>query len=186
MKFANRKKNFSTCPCFYPATPTHVVDCIDASKKKGDSSGNSILSYQDSVQTTYLPQLHRNHNGSLKASVYLQDLFQSKLLLAFFVKSLAGTEMRRLGGVVGLSLAFCTYEVAGSSMPKSVKFHDAENRQRPCRMIIRHVKYHWSICLAWLISAKVKPCRGSHHQSSGASLWGGNWTSELSAYMVPH
>ncbi|GFV14654.1 hypothetical protein TNCV_2586271 [Trichonephila clavipes] len=24
--------------------------------------------------------------------------------------------------------------------PKSVDFHDAENRQRPCRMIIRHVK----------------------------------------------
>ncbi|GFU93433.1 hypothetical protein TNCV_2728201 [Trichonephila clavipes] len=24
--------------------------------------------------------------------------------------------------------------------PKSVDFHDAENRQRPCRMIMRHVK----------------------------------------------
>ncbi|GFY25391.1 hypothetical protein TNCV_2485111 [Trichonephila clavipes] len=25
-------------------------------------------------------------------------------------------------------------------LPKSADFHDAENRQRPCRMIMRHVK----------------------------------------------
>ncbi|GFV61555.1 hypothetical protein TNCV_4543871 [Trichonephila clavipes] len=39
---------------------------------------------------------------------------------------------------------------------KSVDFHDAENRQHPCRMIVRHVKDPWSPCLT-LFSAKLSP-----------------------------
>ncbi|GFW98990.1 hypothetical protein TNCV_1782091 [Trichonephila clavipes] len=55
---------------------------------------------------------------------------------------------------------------------KSVDFHDAENRQRTCRIIIRHVKDPKRVCLAWVLSAKLNPSAGSHRQSSGASLWG--------------
>ncbi|GFT98771.1 hypothetical protein TNCV_3792161 [Trichonephila clavipes] len=58
--------------------------------------------------------------------------------------------------------------------PKSVDFHDAGNRQRPCRMIIRHVKDPKSVCLDRALSAQLKPSTGSNSQSSGASLWGGN------------
>ncbi|GFV01945.1 ras-specific guanine nucleotide-releasing factor RalGPS2 [Trichonephila clavipes] len=50
--------------------------------------------------------------------------------------------------------------------PKSVDFHDAENRQRPCRILIRHVKNPLSACLAWVLSAKFNPSIGSHCQSS--------------------
>ncbi|GFX09685.1 hypothetical protein TNCV_652861 [Trichonephila clavipes] len=48
--------------------------------------------------------------------------------------------MCRLGGVVGLSLAFCAQGCGFDPRPKSVDFHDAENLQRLCRVIIRHVK----------------------------------------------
>ncbi|GFV48395.1 hypothetical protein TNCV_3026651 [Trichonephila clavipes] len=34
-------------------------------------------------------------------------------------------------------------------------FHDAENRQRPCRMIMRHVKNLSIARLAWVLSAKL-------------------------------
>ncbi|GFU88371.1 hypothetical protein TNCV_3744861 [Trichonephila clavipes] len=37
---------------------------------------------------------------------------------------------------------------------KSVYFHDAENRQRPCRMIMRHIKNLQSVCLAWVLWGK--------------------------------
>ncbi|GFV91200.1 hypothetical protein TNCV_897211 [Trichonephila clavipes] len=33
--------------------------------------------------------------------------------------------------------------------PKSVDFRDAENQQRSCRTIIRHVKDPQSVCLVW-------------------------------------
>ncbi|GFT02851.1 hypothetical protein TNCV_1846631 [Trichonephila clavipes] len=59
--------------------------------------------------------------------------------------------------------------------PKSVEFYDAENRQRSCRMIIRHVKDP----LALVLSAKLNPSVGSCRQSSGAFLWGRNWASKL-------
>ncbi|GFX42615.1 hypothetical protein TNCV_261501 [Trichonephila clavipes] len=42
----------------------------------------------------------------------------------------------------------------------SVDFHDAENRQRLCRMIIRHVKDPLSICSAWVLLAKLNPSTG--------------------------
>ncbi|GFT47078.1 hypothetical protein TNCV_3747341 [Trichonephila clavipes] len=48
--------------------------------------------------------------------------------------------------------------------PKSVDFHNAENRQRPCRMIIRHVKDPLSVYLAWMLSAKLNPSTGSYRQ----------------------
>ncbi|GFV13531.1 hypothetical protein TNCV_67341 [Trichonephila clavipes] len=37
--------------------------------------------------------------------------------------------------------------------PKSVDFHDAENRQRPCRM--RYVKRPLNACLAWVLQPKL-------------------------------
>ncbi|GFW42184.1 hypothetical protein TNCV_1206401 [Trichonephila clavipes] len=39
--------------------------------------------------------------------------------------------------------------------PKLVDFHDAENRQWPCRMIMRHVKDPLSASLAWVLSATL-------------------------------
>ncbi|GFV46023.1 hypothetical protein TNCV_2200331 [Trichonephila clavipes] len=59
----------------------------------------------------------------------------------------------RLGGVVGLSLAFCT-QVCGFDQAQVV---DAENRQRPCRMIIRHEKDNLSVHLTWMLTAKLNP-----------------------------
>ncbi|GFW96961.1 uncharacterized protein TNCV_4801741 [Trichonephila clavipes] len=41
---------------------------------------------------------------------------------------------------------------ASVSISKSVDFHDAQNRQRPCRMIIRHVKDPYSVCLWRLVT----------------------------------
>ncbi|GFW42522.1 hypothetical protein TNCV_4257171 [Trichonephila clavipes] len=51
-----------------------------------------------------------------------------------------GFESRRsrLDGVVGLMMALYTHVCGFQSMP--VDFHDANNRQSPCRMIMRHVK----------------------------------------------
>ncbi|GFV53384.1 hypothetical protein TNCV_4502651 [Trichonephila clavipes] len=43
----------------------------------------------------------------------------------------------RLGGVAGLPYL----RLRVRPWPMLVDFHDAENQQRPCRMIIRHVKY---------------------------------------------
>ncbi|GFS57827.1 hypothetical protein TNCV_2909201 [Trichonephila clavipes] len=40
--------------------------------------------------------------------------------------------------------------------PKLVDFYDAENRQWPCRMIIRHEKDPLSGRLTWRLSAKLK------------------------------
>ncbi|GFY03432.1 hypothetical protein TNCV_1173881 [Trichonephila clavipes] len=57
--------------------------------------------------------------------------------------------------------------------PKSVDFHDAENRQQPCRMYgtyIRNVKDPQSVCLEWMFSTKLNPGAVLHRQSSGASL----------------
>ncbi|GFW25192.1 hypothetical protein TNCV_2262501 [Trichonephila clavipes] len=56
---------------------------------------------------------------------------------------------------------------------KPVDFPDAENRQRPCRMIIRKIDAKDPLeraCLVWVLSAKLNPSTGSHRQSSGASL----------------
>ncbi|GFY27050.1 hypothetical protein TNCV_2066711 [Trichonephila clavipes] len=36
---------------------------------------------------------------------------------------------------------------------KSVDFHDAKNRQRPCRMFMHHVKDPNCPCLGWVLSA---------------------------------
>ncbi|GFT01805.1 hypothetical protein TNCV_4206021 [Trichonephila clavipes] len=66
--------------------------------------------------------------------------------------------------------------------PKSVDFYDAENRQRPCRMIKRHAKnpLKWPFGLGAL--GKIKFLSSiSHRQSSSASLRGGNWASKLLA-----
>ncbi|GFV37019.1 hypothetical protein TNCV_2381661 [Trichonephila clavipes] len=46
--------------------------------------------------------------------------------------------------------------------PKAVDFHDAENRQRACRRIIRHEKDSLSVRLALMFSAKLNP--SLHHQ----------------------
>ncbi|GFT30111.1 hypothetical protein TNCV_1470211 [Trichonephila clavipes] len=56
-----------------------------------------------------------------------------------------------LGGVVVLSL-----RLRLQPRLKSVDFHDAENRQRPCHMIMYHVKDPLSACLAWVLAAKLK------------------------------
>ncbi|GFT91030.1 mariner Mos1 transposase [Trichonephila clavipes] len=39
--------------------------------------------------------------------------------------------------------------------PRSVDFHDAENRQHPYCMIMQHVKNFLSACLAWVLSVKL-------------------------------
>ncbi|GFW15017.1 hypothetical protein TNCV_983091 [Trichonephila clavipes] len=39
-------------------------------------------------------------------------------------------------------------KVANSTLDKSMVFQDAENRQRPCRITIRHEKNPLSACLA--------------------------------------
>ncbi|GFX99266.1 hypothetical protein TNCV_2494471 [Trichonephila clavipes] len=52
------------------------------------------------------------------------------------------------------------------------------------RMIIRHEKDPLSVRLTWMLSAKLNPSTGSLRQSSGASLWGGNWASKLLAVAV--
>ncbi|GFX52071.1 hypothetical protein TNCV_4654001 [Trichonephila clavipes] len=57
-------------------------------------------------------------------------------------------------------------KVAGSTPSQSMDFHDAENRQGSCRMILRHAKDPYSICLVWVLSAKLNPSAGSHYQSS--------------------
>ncbi|GFU83659.1 hypothetical protein TNCV_1411971 [Trichonephila clavipes] len=59
--------------------------------------------------------------------------------------------------------------------PKSVDFHDAENRQRPCRMIMRHVKNCLECLFGFGALGKIKFLEpSSHRQSSGAAVWGGN------------
>ncbi|GFW73235.1 hypothetical protein TNCV_2798991 [Trichonephila clavipes] len=40
--------------------------------------------------------------------------------------------------------------------PKSVDCHDAENRKRSCRMIMRHVKYHLNTCVGLGALGKIK------------------------------
>ncbi|GFV45814.1 hypothetical protein TNCV_2321741 [Trichonephila clavipes] len=64
----------------------------------------------------------------------------------------------------------------------SVDFHDAENRQHPCRMIKRHVKSPLIVRLAWMLLAKLNSeVQISHQQSLDAFLWGGNWVLKLLA-----
>ncbi|GFW33811.1 hypothetical protein TNCV_3588971 [Trichonephila clavipes] len=41
-------------------------------------------------------------------------------------------------------------------LPKSLDFHDAKNRQRPCRMIMRHVKGPKRARLVWVLQGKIK------------------------------
>ncbi|GFX46743.1 hypothetical protein TNCV_4038911 [Trichonephila clavipes] len=55
--------------------------------------------------------------------------------------------------------------------PKSVNCHDAKNRQRPCRMKVRHARVPvWLRCSRQNeIPSAISPCH-----SVGASLWGGN------------
>ncbi|GBN89645.1 hypothetical protein AVEN_86275-1 [Araneus ventricosus] len=33
LKFIDREKTFSSCPCFCPASPAHIIDCIGASAR---------------------------------------------------------------------------------------------------------------------------------------------------------
>ncbi|GFW81318.1 hypothetical protein TNCV_376661 [Trichonephila clavipes] len=70
-----------------------------------------------------------------------------------------------------------TPKVAGSTPNKLVDFHNAENQQWPCRMIMRHVKDQLSTCLAWVLSRQNHNLISMilHRQSTDAFLWGGNW-----------
>ncbi|GFX54396.1 hypothetical protein TNCV_3824951 [Trichonephila clavipes] len=72
-------------------------------------------------------------------------------------------------------------KVAGSTPAKFVSFPDAENRQRPCRMIIRHEKYPLRARWAWMVSTKLNfsAKQISYMQTPGAFLWGRNWASKL-------
>ncbi|GFT54922.1 hypothetical protein TNCV_4888741 [Trichonephila clavipes] len=60
-----------------------------------------------------------------------------------------------MGSVVGLSLALNAQVLRVQPWPKSMDSHDVDNRQRPCRMIMRHVKDSLSVCLAWGPSGKL-------------------------------
>ncbi|PRD28871.1 UNVERIFIED_CONTAM: Ras-specific guanine nucleotide-releasing factor RalGPS2 [Trichonephila clavipes] len=55
--------------------------------------------------------------------------------------------------------------------PKSVDFHDVRNRQRPCRMTIRHPKNSFSACLAWVISAKLNTFAYGMYGFASLRLW---------------
>ncbi|GFW82622.1 hypothetical protein TNCV_3491941 [Trichonephila clavipes] len=65
-----------------------------------------------------------------------------------------------------------------------MNFHDAENRQcvamsydyMACKRVCSY-----SVCLAWVLTAKLNPSTSSHRQRSGVSIWGGNWASKLPA-----
>ncbi|GFW75505.1 hypothetical protein TNCV_4426881 [Trichonephila clavipes] len=46
-------------------------------------------------------------------------------------------------------------KVTGSTPIQVGDFPDAENRQQPCRMIIRHEKDPLSVRLAWMLSTKL-------------------------------
>ncbi|GFX39723.1 hypothetical protein TNCV_2104671 [Trichonephila clavipes] len=64
--------------------------------------------------------------------------------------------------------------------PKSVDFPVAKNRQRPCRMNMRHVKNPLECPFGLGALGKIKLLSSiSHRQSSDASLWRGNWASKL-------
>ncbi|GBO41799.1 hypothetical protein AVEN_49683-1 [Araneus ventricosus] len=42
LKFIDKKKTFSSCPCSCPASPAHIIDCIGASARQlwsGESKG---------------------------------------------------------------------------------------------------------------------------------------------------
>ncbi|GFX98805.1 hypothetical protein TNCV_1503811 [Trichonephila clavipes] len=102
------------------------------------------------------------------------------------------TYLNRLGGVVVLSQAFYTQCCGfGSGQTRWIFFHRAENRQWPFRMIIWHVKDSLSVCLAWMLTAKLKTLvQVRIVKSSDATLWRGNWASKLLAvigiaYRVP-
>ncbi|GBN21977.1 hypothetical protein AVEN_57541-1 [Araneus ventricosus] len=34
LKFIDKEKTFSSCPCFCPASPAHIIDCIGASARQ--------------------------------------------------------------------------------------------------------------------------------------------------------
>ncbi|GBM93393.1 hypothetical protein AVEN_245547-1 [Araneus ventricosus] len=42
-KFVDKEKTYSSCPCSYPASPAHVIDCIGASAKLLWSEGENGL-----------------------------------------------------------------------------------------------------------------------------------------------
>ncbi|GFV66063.1 hypothetical protein TNCV_1440701 [Trichonephila clavipes] len=65
------------------------------------------------------------------------------------------------------------------SRPNLVDFHDAENRQRPCRMIMRHLKNPLEHPFGLGALGKIKFLSSiSHRQSSGelgVKITCGNW-----------
>ncbi|GFS68604.1 hypothetical protein TNCV_4585031 [Trichonephila clavipes] len=62
-------------------------------------------------------------------------------------------DLYRMCRLIGKELALYD-QVCGFNPCPSRGTHDAENRQRPCRMIMRHVKDLQNASLAWLLSAK--------------------------------
>ncbi|GBN66076.1 hypothetical protein AVEN_161227-1 [Araneus ventricosus] len=45
LKFVDKEKTSSSCPCFSPASPAHVIDCIGASARHLWSEGEMDLWY---------------------------------------------------------------------------------------------------------------------------------------------
>ncbi|GBM35890.1 hypothetical protein AVEN_125876-1 [Araneus ventricosus] len=46
LKFIDKEKPFSSCPCSYPASPAHIIDCIGASARQlwsGEGKGLVVL-----------------------------------------------------------------------------------------------------------------------------------------------
>ncbi|GBM19566.1 hypothetical protein AVEN_139085-1 [Araneus ventricosus] len=43
LKFVDKEKTYSSCPCFCPASPAHVIDCIGASARLMWSEGENGL-----------------------------------------------------------------------------------------------------------------------------------------------
>ncbi|GFW10947.1 hypothetical protein TNCV_4459221 [Trichonephila clavipes] len=122
----------------------------------GEGIGSSYACNEFETSTTKDPPCREAmHVKSVERSNVLQLVWCGRLLLGWFVAGFLHSRFRV------------------RPRPKLVDFHDAEIRQRPCRMIIQHVKDPQNVCLAWMLSAKLNPGRGSHPQSSCASLYGG-------------
>ncbi|GFY05150.1 hypothetical protein TNCV_3270221 [Trichonephila clavipes] len=91
----------------------------------------------------------------LTAVPVVWNAFQAHETTLLLIPNSAATLMTPAG--------WCSWFVAGlvrpslwvRILPKSVDFHNAENQQWPCRMIMQNVKDSLSACLAWVLSAKL-------------------------------
>ncbi|GFV41621.1 hypothetical protein TNCV_3627721 [Trichonephila clavipes] len=91
------------------------------------------------------------------------------------------SQARPLAGWV--AWLFCRWpsapKVAGSTPTQVGRFSWCRISTAAMSYDFQHVKDPKSVCLVWMLSAKLNPGAGSHWQSSGASLLWGKWASKL-------